>query len=100
MTGATKQCSMEFAAFAAKDKDPKKLIELARKINERFDQRFGPLPEQRRSDADVLTDLRDALNQGQKCRMRRPAVCRKGERSGLKQCALVLSGRANSCCLP
>src|SRR5208282_2846303 len=62
MTGATKQCWMEFAAFAAKDKDPKKLIELARKINERLDERFRPLPEQKRSDPHVLADLRDALD--------------------------------------
>src|ERR1019366_2283518 len=62
MTGTTKQCWMEFAAFAAKEQDPKKLIKLARKINERLDERFRPLPEQKRSDPDVLADLRDALN--------------------------------------
>jgi hypothetical protein len=62
MTGATKQCWMEFAAFAAKEQDPKKLIEVARRIDERLDERFRPLPEQKRSDPDVLADLRDALN--------------------------------------
>ena len=62
MTGATKQCWMEFAAFAAKDQDPKKLIELARTIDERLDERFRPLPEEKRSDPDVLADLRDAMH--------------------------------------
>ncbi len=62
MTGATKQCWMEFAAFAAKERDAKKLIEVARRIDERLDKRFRPLPEQRRSDPDVLADLRDAMH--------------------------------------
>ncbi len=62
MIVATKQCWMEFAAVAPKDQDPKKLIELARKINERLDERFRPLPEQKRSDPDVLADLRDAMH--------------------------------------
>lgn len=62
MTGATRQCWMEFAAFAAKEQDPKKLIAVARKINERLDERFRPLPEQTRSDPDVLADLRDAMH--------------------------------------
>ena len=63
MIAATKQCWMEFAAVAPKDQDPKKLIELARKINERLDERFQrPLPEQKRSDPDVLADLRDAMH--------------------------------------
>jgi len=52
MTGATKQCW-----------DRKKLIEVARRIDERRDKRFRPLPEQKRSDPDVLADLRDALDQ-------------------------------------
>ena len=62
MIGATKQCWMEFAAFAAKERDAKKLIEVARRIDERRDKRFRPLPEQKRSDPDVLADLRDALD--------------------------------------
>jgi len=61
MTGATKQGWMEFAAFAAKEQDPKKLIEVARKVNERLDESFRPLPEQKRSDPDVLANLQDAL---------------------------------------
>jgi len=52
MIGATKQCW-----------DTKKLIEVARRIDERRDKRFRPLPEQKRSDPDVLADLRDALDQ-------------------------------------
>lgn len=57
MTGETKERWMEFAALAAREQDPKKLIELVRQINEGLDVKFLSLPEQQQERTNNPTSL-------------------------------------------
>ena len=54
MTAETREFWMEFCEQAAKQQDPKKLIELVRQINEALDGKFPSLPEQQQERSNNL----------------------------------------------